>query len=94
MPCDARLPTTEKGCSPVDEVGMEISGGDGVKEESMIDTFKRFSNVSRDGGSSERWLFSLKPAAMRVTRGRSAEDVEWLERKPCCHGESFREALK
>ena len=39
-------------------------------------------------------FFSLKPAATRVTKGRSAEEVEWLERKPCCDGERFREALK
>ena len=32
----------------------------------------------------------LKPRATLCARGRRAEEVQWLERKPCCVGERGR----
>ena len=70
MPRDAGLSTTEKGRSPMDEVGVEISGGDGVEEESMIDMFKSFTYVNRDGGSSKRRLLLVEASSDASDKGK------------------------
>jgi hypothetical protein len=45
-------PTSEVGCQPPDEVGVQVRAGDLVNQEGMIDTIKGFADINSTHGQA------------------------------------------